>query len=312
MRYARTLVGALALLAASAGTHAALAVDRTDDLQRQAAAFIDTDPPDKEEDHFGPPGMRYTDKLKLLGWGIVYQTRNIGGDPRLRAERPAKLTADLRQEIMDRLIMSLHAVLVPAPMVADLAADTGPDGMINRNPALTAHGLAVLAALDAEPQVRGRMAQALLDGYKPKTGPAGLQTAFSVLRGYSQHYVDDPKQIGHRLKELYDWIVNGTPPVDKPAELLKAVKPGGVTVGADILHALSAYYVATGDESAIKRGDVLLQHLLDTYWVESAKGNGFAYRAGAKVPDPVASGEMIQAMYWFDQARFNRVGMPGK
>ena len=313
MRDLRVLIGAVALLStAFLGPHHALAVDRTDDLQRQAAEFIDGDPPDQKEGRFGPATLSYPDKLKLLGWGIFYQKRNAYAVEGLRAEMPAKIGAALRQEIMDRLIMSLHVILVPAPLVADLVADTGPEGLIGRDPMLTARGLGILAALDREPELRGRMVEALTKGYKPQAGPAGLQAAFSVLRGYSADYVDDPKRSGDRLKELYDWIVNGTPPLDQPERLLKAVKPGGVTAGADILHALSAYYVATGDKSALRWGESILQHLLDTYWVKSARDSGFAYRAGAKRPDPVASGEMIQAMYWFDKARFERVGMPGK
>lgn len=311
MRYRRMLVGAVALLSAFLGTHAALAVDRTDDLQRQAAEFIDTDPPDRVEGQFGPKSMSYANKLKLLGWGLVYQARNPDPSQVLATKTPSGLGTALREEIIDRLIMSRHPVVVPESMVGDLAADTGPEGLIKRDMLLTARGLTVLAALDREPELRGRMADALLEKYTPKTGTAGLQTAFAVLRGYSTHHVDDPKRVGDKLKELYDWIVNGTPPVDQPDKLLKEVKPGGLTAGADILHALSAYYVATGDKSAIDWGDAILQHLLDTYWVESTKGNGFAYKGGAKVPHPVASGEMIQAMYWFDKARFERVGMPG-
>jgi hypothetical protein len=311
MRHPRTAIGAIALLAVSFTAHPVLAIDTTDDLQRQAAAFIDMEPPDKAEGRFGPAGMSYADKHKLLGWGIVYQTRNGGGVDRLRAEAPAKIGAALREEIMDRLIMSLHAILVPEPLVGDLVADTGPEGLVRHDMLLTARGLGILAAMDREPALRGRMADALLKGYKPKSGTAGMQTAFAVLRGYSMHYVDDPKRFGDRLKELYEWIVNGTPPIDQPDRLLKAVKPGGVTAGADILHALSAYYVATGDESAIRWGESILQYLIDTYWIETPTGNGFARSAKAKGPDLVNSGEMIQAMYWFDRARFDRVSMPG-
>jgi hypothetical protein len=292
----------------------ATAIEKTDNYQKVAANFINKQLPG-ENDVIFPTTMPYPQRLKALGFGILYTSRNVGGADRLIRQAPKGLGVDLREEIMERLIMSLHAILVPEPMVADLLNRVGQDGMVKSSDSIphTARALGILAMLDKDMDLRSKMAEALIVRYKPETGAIGLRNAFIVLRAYSQHYVDDKKKIGQALIDLYNWIVNNTPPIDNPAKLCSSVSPGGLSAGADILHALSAYYVATGDESAIKRGEALLEYLINTYWIKPLSGNGgFSYRPRANRPDLAASGEMIQALYWFDQARFYKRGMPGK
>ncbi|GEM_PF-6151538 len=292
----------------------ATAIEKTDNYQRIAADFINKQLPG-ENDVIFPTTMSYPQRLRALGFGILYTSRNVGGADRLIRQAPKGLEVNLLEEIMERLIMSLHAILVPEPMVADLLSRVNQDGMVKSSDSIqhTARALGILALLDKNMELRSKMAEALIVRYKPETGTIGLRNAFIVLRAYSEHYVDDKKKMGQALIDLYNWIVNNTPPIDNPAKLCSMVDPGGLSAGADIIHALSAYYVATGDKSAVKRGEVLLEYLVNTYWVEPISGNGgFSYRPRAELPDLAASGEMIQAMYWFDQARFYDKGMPGR
>ena len=313
--FTRTIV----LLALTSVCSVALAAGETSAYQNQCAAFIKGTIIDKYG-YVGNSPLPYPDKFKALGYGIIIQDLNSPDIGVLLCKMPSNLSNELRAEIMDRIIMSLHVPVAGHPLngrnLVGLEGSSGlavgSNGLIESNLALTARGVTLLSILDQQPQMRGLMIQALMRQYTPADNPAGMQLAFTMLRTYSTAYVDDKRQIGDKLRELYNWIVNGTPPLDKPDALLKAVAPGGLSAGADILHSLAAYYIATGDKSAIDWGDSILQYLLDTYWIESAKGSGFSYRAGVPAPDPVASGEMIQAMYWFDKARFHRQGMTGK